>query len=185
MSDPRLYIFVNERLPSMNVGKAFAHAAHAANLFSTKMERLKKKELIELDDEGPQSHSKLIHNYNIWLEQGDGFGTTITLDVNSAGDPFSPNSKMNDVINELAKSYEFHGVSAGFVVDTSYPFSAPFELINLMSDVDYDMSVIYEPYSVVHATREEVTAAYIFIDKDSNDPVVKIALKELSKYNLR
>jgi len=57
----RLYVLMRNDLPSMNVGKAMAQAAHASNQF--------------IHEWGFKPSVK------IWQKEGSGFGTTITLAV--------------------------------------------------------------------------------------------------------
>ena len=67
----KLYLLVRNDLISMNIGKAIAQAAHAANQFAFK--------------HGVNEHVKR------WQSEGDGFGTTITLSVD--------NTTLNSILN--------------------------------------------------------------------------------------
>jgi len=72
-STPMLYILMRTDLDSMNPGKSVAQGAHAANQFMMRFERT--------DDDHVVSHHDL---YETWISSAEGFGTTITLDVDEA-----------------------------------------------------------------------------------------------------
>lgn len=95
MSDYVLYILMRSDMVSLNPGKAMAQAAHAANQFAQ----------WAADD---KTASKAYHNWR--SETGDGFGTTIVLDV--------INEKLLlETIDQLRSS----GLIAGVVNDPTYP----------------------------------------------------------------
>ncbi len=60
----RLYVLMRSDLPSLNPGKAMAHAAHAANQFTFEY------------GNNP--------NVKRWQQDANGFGTTVCLSVNKA-----------------------------------------------------------------------------------------------------
>lgn len=86
----RLYILMRTDMSSLNPGKAMAQAAHAANHF--------------------------IHNFEMteavkeWLAQGEGFGTTIVLNVGS-----------EESLKRYTGRAEELGYPSDIILDTTYP----------------------------------------------------------------
>lgn len=89
--EPYLYILMRSDLDSLNLGKACAQAAHAANQFVRRVHQ----------------------NYplfNRWQESTpDGFGTTIVLDVDGA------------TLGKIVDFANLAGFPSGVVHDPSYP----------------------------------------------------------------
>ncbi len=104
MSDPRLYIMMRNDLVDLNPGKAMAQACHAANQFTHSM--FKRAWAVT------GANEKLLKQYNEWLEQGDGFGTTIVV---------AASKKEIEQMIPLAAS---EGYECGFTFDTSYPIKS-------------------------------------------------------------
>lgn len=102
MGEPRLYILMRTDLASMNPGKAMAQAAHAANAFTHRIERL--AEAGKLPD-------KTIEAYAEWAASTEqGFGTTITLGCD-----------IFDLVEDACEEARRLGMVAETVFDPSYP----------------------------------------------------------------
>lgn len=96
MSDPRLYIMMRNDLVDLNPGKAMAQACHAANQFT-------------YSKPTHGANTKIEQQFNEWLNQGEGFGTTIVLSASK--------SEIERIIPlGISEGYE-----CGFTFDTSYP----------------------------------------------------------------
>lgn len=98
---PRFYIIMREDIANMNPGKAIAQGSHAQAAFM--VEKLVKEKFST-----PYEKSA----FEDWMEQGDGFGTTITL--------VAPLDTIVDIRNEAMCNQET-AHNGGMVVDTSYP----------------------------------------------------------------
>ena len=152
MTFPVLYVAVRNDMNSMNSGKAEAHSGHAANAF------------VEAAIVGPlltkgQKPDALAMEWRQATNQG--FGTQINLDANF---------KQIQTIVEVAKVL---GFMAELVVDPSYPYEVSNEIAALIPEeidsVDKDGNKIPRIYKgdTVVLFRNEVTAAYIFGDKEN------------------
>lgn len=93
--NPALYILMRTDMESLTPGKAMAQAAHAANQFQS----------INIRDE-PTSGSQSAE----WFNQGNGFGTTIVLGVDSEREMW-----------EIVQAAIEDDFEAGVVMDSSYP----------------------------------------------------------------
>lgn len=100
MTNHVLYIFMRSDMDSMTRGRACAQAAHAANQFA---------KYVNINNEA----------YRAWYNAGNGFGTTIVLDVGKA-DIGAIYTDIEDVLNE---QYQLHlnGYHIGMVHDDTYP----------------------------------------------------------------
>ena len=137
---PVLYILMRTDLPSMNAGKAMAQASHASNAFVHRMER----------------HGTPNETLNAlrpaWMaETNQGFGTVLVL----AADLWKINSIMEKVPS-------LKDVYAEKIIDPTYPYQVTGEIANLIKK---DMP-IFKGDGLFVLTREEVTCAYLFGDKD-------------------
>lgn len=84
-------------LVDLNPGKAMAQACHAANQFTHNFTKVR------------VVSQKLTSQFNEWLAQGEGFGTTIVLSASK--------SEIERIIPlGISEGYE-----CGFTFDTSYP----------------------------------------------------------------
>lgn len=103
-------------LDSMNPGKAVAQGAHAANTFTWRMEAGKQLSKDQMDWGHAQSGIpfELIRKmYEDWSQStGQGFGTTVTLDVN--GDLLH---KVVEAVNSVSEL----SMVAEVIHDPSYP----------------------------------------------------------------
>lgn len=99
MSEPRLYIMMRNDLVDLTPGKAMAQTAHAANQFTHEFTNLKRK----------ITNTETTKQYNEWLKQGNGFGTTIIL------------SASKQEIEQIIPLGISEGYECGFTFDTSYP----------------------------------------------------------------
>ena len=99
--DPRLYILMRTDLASMNSGKGMAQAAHAANAFAHAVAKV---------IASPETYT-LLHAAQNWKNQTtQGFGTTITLEVES-----------EKCMNALVTLGSGFGFLTGIVHDPTYP----------------------------------------------------------------
>lgn len=111
---PFLYILMRTDLESMNPGKAVAQGAHAANQFVHVVEKMRN----DIDgasiqgrpmDVFPEEYEN-IEMYDYWATRtGDGFGTTICLDVD------------DNILHRVINAGESMGMIAGVTHDPSYP----------------------------------------------------------------
>lgn len=99
MIEPKLYIVMRTDMESMTPGKGMAQAAHAANVFTTEMDKII----------AGQQHPEYIAVYKKW-RGSFGFGTTIVLDGGT-------HSRMCAIVNDAAA----YGFPAGIVHDPGYP----------------------------------------------------------------
>jgi len=143
----RLYILMRVDLPSMNVGKAMAQAAHAANAL--------------VWYHGKKSTVKE------WLDQANGFGTTITL----AATKEQISTIIPQAIGRLG--------TAGFVYDPTYPYIVNSEINSLLDHAYWDTSdpILKENGQVV-CFRNELTCGYILLNAE--DPIKDELVGELS-----
>ena len=134
-------------LPSMNPGKAMAQAAHAANLLVWK--HGKKAKVME------------------WLNQANGFGTTITL------------AATREQISEIIKKAIGAVGAAGFVYDPTYPYVVNGEIAEL---IDHSRHTTDDPIEKEDGTvvlfRNELTCGYLLIEGD--DPLKDELVGDLS-----
>lgn len=150
-----LYILtVTKDMPSMGRGKAVAHAAHAANLFTY-------NHYVKTSKEEPPLDSVVE-----WHESADGFGTTIALDVGSV-------IEMNAIVGEA----QGHECLADTVIDPTYPYLVDAEVVNLIKPEIHTMDPIRLDNGMYVCHRRQATAAYVFGDKEALAPL-------LGKYNL-
>jgi peptidyl-tRNA hydrolase len=104
-AEPVLYILMRTDLASMNPGKAVSQGVHAGHQFTYQMNAADVN-----PDEFPKVKIETIHMYDQWVSSTDqGFGTTITLDVNV------------DQLFRVTIAAEEMGFFAGVTHDPSYP----------------------------------------------------------------
>jgi peptidyl-tRNA hydrolase len=137
-----LYVLVRTDLPSLGKGKACAHAAHAANLFSYNsfIQPLRKGKDVDPTVEA-------------WHEAAKGFGTTIALDVKD-GDT------MRAVV-DAARGLHFH---ADVVTDPTYPYEVDYEIYPLIDPAVHTLPAINTRAGKV-CFRKEDSCAYVFGNK--------------------
>lgn len=146
MSDtatPYLYLLMRNDLHSMNPGKACAHSAHAANLFTYDMPKWFRQ----------TSSTPVIQNYWHWVKSANGFGTTITK-----------TGTLKEIQTAVAIVQSL-GHPAALVVDPSYPYVLHREYADLIVHPEE-----YPPVPIgdgmMRCFRSEVTAAYAFGFRD-------------------
>jgi peptidyl-tRNA hydrolase len=139
---PVLYILMRTDLPSMNAGKAMAQASHASNAFIHRM-----------DNKG-SSREGINTMVNAWRgETNQGFGTVLVLGASG--------NQIRTIL-ENAKTVATGDVLAEAIIDPTYPYRVTGEIANvIMKDT------IYKGDAEFTLTREEMTCAYVFGDKDS------------------
>lgn len=121
-------------LPSLNPGKAMAQAAHAANLFMHRHSR----------NPGVKQ----------WVEEGSGFGTTITLAITE-----------NQLINIIDFATRKH-LPAGLVFDSTYPYVVDQEIYKLIATSFHTSDPLYKENNQVVLFRNELTCGYVFLVED-------------------
>ena len=125
-------------LPSLNAGKAMAQAAHAANRMVWKNGR--KKPVME------------------WLNQADGFGTTITLAASK-----------KDISRIIPLAIRSNGI-AGFVYDPTYPYITDSEIVRFIDHrVFSTLPPVYKDNGRVICFRCERTCGYLLVEDGSAD----------------
>lgn len=147
-----LYVFVRNDLASMNHGKAMAQVCHAG----TKLVN---------DTINGKFNEKLSASINSWLNEADGFGTTLVFEASQ--------NDINNIKKHIStlKHIKEH-VVIDDIVDPTYPIKVPLEFLNLseLSDLNKDIEqgrVIFEesiPYKAF--TKEQHTVSYIYVDAD-------------------
>lgn len=133
-----LYILMRNDLPSMNVGKAIAQASHASAQFVENCSNNSNKA------------------FDIWKNEGIGFGTTIVLEG-------SKDSIKKIVSNVKNKSYCHYN---GEVIDTTYPFKAQKELLDIGNFDKYNIQIVddtIDKFGMITCTRVEHTCSYLFV----------------------
>lgn len=101
---PVLYVLMRTDMASLNPGKAVAQGCHAANLMTTMVE----------DEEDQDSDRAISGMVRAWLDQGNGFGTTIVLGVNER--------LMRNTVDNIKNTRALDDrVLAGIVTDDTYP----------------------------------------------------------------
>jgi hypothetical protein len=140
MDDLILYVLVRTDMDSMRYGKGAAQVGHACNQFTD--DWIIKPLLSSLSPDADAM---------IWRDQANGFGTTFTLAVPSL-------LAMLDTVDAA----ETLGFKAGSVVDPTYPFLVPNEMVNrLNTDILTAPTLSYgRDRSLCFA--QETTTAYIF-----------------------
>lgn len=153
-----LYLLARTDLPSMGVGKASAHMAHAANKFT--YDNIK---FITDDSDNPIA---------AWHKEADGFGTTfslhskneITLEV------------MERLFQELLKT-KFNTLEnaqiAGLVYDPTYPYVVDEEIVKLIDASKHTVEPIDIGGGKFLCHRGETTAMYVFGLKSELEPFMK------------
>lgn len=151
-----LYILsVTKDMPSMGRGKAVAHAAHAANLFTY-------EHMVKPLVDGKGVDSSVLE----WHKSADGFGTTIALDIGTV-------EVMNAIVDEADKA----GFMADTVRDPTYPYMVDAELVQLIRPEIHTLDPICLDSGMYVCHRNQTTAAYVFGDKDALSAI-------LGKFNL-
>ena len=157
---PVLYAIVRNDLQTMNPGKAEAHSGHAAVAFV-------EKTLVVplLAGTAHKDIDPLVWQWRTATTQG--FGTQINLNAN-----FKQMKTIVEVSNSL-------GFVAELVTDTSYPYELPTEAANLIPESTDTLPRIYKGATTV-LFRNEITAAYVFGDK--NDSMLEAVI---GRFNLK
>ena len=148
MHDAYLYLLIRNDLDSMGGkgGKAVAHGAHAANLFT-----------YESHHPNAQDYT---HEYTEWLASAGGFGTTITLAVTKRE------------LQTAVKIAQMMGFPANECRDPTYPYVLHPEYAELiMHPKDYPPERLEN--GMMLCFRSEVTAAYVFGRKDDLKPILQ------------
>lgn len=140
-----LYVLcISKGMPSMGRGKTAAHAAHAANHFTWNW-------VHRID----QPREDVIE----WHEQANGFGTTIALDAGAE-------EEMMTKLSEVMKANFIGGV----VVDPTYPYFTDVEILKLIDPAIHTADPVAIDDRRVLCHRKQVTAAYVFGDKEALAP---------------
>ncbi len=143
-SYPVLYILMRTDLPSMNTGKGFAQASHAAHAFSHDM----------LVGKFPNSNAIANNDslFRMWkATTPQGFGTVLVLGVNER--------EMRSAVEVAQALY----IVSGVVHDPTYPVRIPPELGMALVDVDVEHdSDVTVGDGFGYATIPLDTCAYVF-----------------------
>jgi hypothetical protein len=137
-----LYILMRKDLPSMNAGKAMAQASHASNAFIHNMNNKSNKHVEE------------------WQNSTDqGFGTVLVLGC-----------QISDIVGISTSVFDVRKESAfEQIIDPTYPYIVNSEIKDLIDKSIHTM----EPHKLESGDfvcfREEVTCAYLFADKNSDE----------------
>lgn len=107
--------------------------------------------------------------YHVWAKQAAGFGTQINLSI-----PFEEWS----VIHHMAM---LHSIPASFVLDPTYPFIVPVELLSLIDKNQLTSEPVAINDKRYACTRKETTAMFVFLDRD-NDKHVEFHAAYLKKF---
>lgn len=158
-----LYIFMRNDLPSMNAGKAMAQASHASAQFIKQMSL---------------NNSKLDKKYfDNWVNEGDGFGTTIVLE-----------GSLENIKKVLYKYTD--DWCQGDVIDNTYPFKAQKELLDLMDGYNmakYNINICADAsvdnYGMITCTRIEHTCSWLFLTEQCIEHKVFEDFKKLCDEN--
>jgi hypothetical protein len=145
---PALYLLIRNDLPSLNPGKAHAHAAHAANQF--------------VHEIGLEGRARRWALFEEWKTSANGFGTTIALSVNLLQ------------LQTAVRIAKLMGFASGETVDPTYPYTVNQEIADLLAmvpDLATAPAVIKNP-STVACFRRETTAGYVFGDKTELQPIL-------------
>lgn len=147
--NPYLYLLIRKDLPSLNPGKAVAHGAHAANQFT-----------FEANAAMAERVSGWQVQYDRWINSTpSGFGTTITLHVNY------------HELRAAVKVAKALGFRAGETYDPSYPYETTHEIARLIQHPE-EFPPVPRGNGTVVCFRRELTAGYVFGDKDELRPVL-------------
>lgn len=141
---------ITKGMPSMGRGKAAAHAgAHAANLFAHQ------HGIVPL-----LNGAKVDQDVIDWHNEGGGFGTTVILDAGSEED-----------LVRIVTDIKAAGHRADLVVDDTYPYFTDVEILKLINPAVHTAEpVILEDGRRVLCHRKQITAAYVFGDKEALAP---------------
>lgn len=158
-----LYIFVRNDLPSMNAGKAMAQASHASAQFVNILSNDK----TEMDK----------NYFDEWLNEGEGFGTTIVLEGSLEN------------IKKILYKYSDDWWQ-GDIIDVTYPFKAQKELLELMDDYNmakYNINICadasVDKYGMIQCTRNEHTCSWLFLTGE--DETFEKFKQECDEYNIK
>lgn len=146
---------ITKGMPSMGRGKAAAHAgAHAANLFA--YQHYIGPILNGAGSEGLLRLSEVAQDVIEWHQEGRGFGTTVILDAGSEED-----------LVRIVKEIKAAGHRTDLVVDPTYPYFTDVEILKLIDPAVHTVDpVILEDGRRVVCHRNQITAAYVFGDKE-------------------
>lgn len=148
MPNAYLYLLLRNDLDSMGGegGKAVAHGAHAANLFT--------------HDFINDSRQEYRADYQEWLASAGGFGTTITLSVTKRE------------LQTAVKIAQMMSFPASECRDPTYPYVIHREYADLiMHPEDHPPERLEN--DMMLCFRSEVTAAYVFGRKGDLQPILK------------
>ena len=138
MSNPALYILMRNDMTSLTPGKAIAQGAHAANLFSVRMNNLSN------NFENLNPLKKVIDNFRTWEQShNQPFGTTIVLGCNL--------ETLKLIVNDVQRYYSDY-TNSDIVIDPTYPLND--------GEVVHHIDIITCGY--VFLDRDEINSHEIF-----------------------
>lgn len=124
----RLYILMRTDIPQMNPGKLGAQAAHAGTKF--------------VFDVMSSDNEELKDEMTAWAEQGDGFGTKITL------------AATEEQILDITNSMEQQDMQSGLVVDPTYPMTNYFG--DFFTRSELTCGYVFVPHTAPASVLEEL-----------------------------
>lgn len=140
-----LYAAIRTDMESMKTGKMCAQAMHAANLFTDVA-------IIQPLLAGKDPMQEAMD----WRAEGKGFGTTLTIAINSL-----------PMLKDVIFAADAMGIVAGIVVDPSYPFLVPNEMVGRLDARKFTL----DPHPVGGGKSvcfvEEETVGFMFGRKSS------------------
>lgn len=148
-----VYLMVRTDLPSLGVGKGFAHAMHAGNHLTW---QLAVKPLLE--------GGKIPADVSEWHAQGGGFGTTLSI----GGSDQMDKGRMHQVINTMKTM----GHPCGIVLDTSYPYHVDNEIVKLIDPKAHALPP-QQSGAGWCCFREEETAAWVLGRKSELEVILR------------
>ena len=141
------YIIMRNDLDSLNSGKAMAQACHAGTQFVSYLH---------------QKFPKKIDEYFGY----DGIMTTIVLEGN-----IEQITALHNLYLESIKQDPYYSDD---IIDKTYPFNFSAELLPYIDTTKFSEITIKD--NIVHATREELTCSWYFIEEENVEK-----FKELTK----
>lgn len=140
---PILYIIMRDDLKwSLNPGKAMAQASHASSQF------------VKLMESKSKVTTELSKAYKQWVNEGEGFGTTIVLScVNE--------HQGHNLINYFKNSMK------GKIKDITYPLMFPKEMITFLDkekcNLYYDINTEVDEKGLIPVTITTETCYWLFL----------------------
>ena len=147
------YLMVRTDMPSLGVGKGFAHSMHAGNHLTWK-----------LAVEPLLAGQPIPDDVREWHDQGGGFGTTLSI----GGSDQMDKDRMHQVIDAMKAL----GHPCGIVLDTSYPYHIDSEMLELIDPEVHSLPPQRSGKGWC-CFREEETAAWVLGRKSELEVILR------------